>query len=453
MSARRPSLAGRLLLAQVGPLAVLAIALAIGGALTAWQVVERTSDRLLAGSLTAIQAGVTTRDGRPFVLVEPWSLGLLDSPERDAVYYAVYEGRTLLTGYADLPASPADASATPHFAYGWMKDARVRIAQQSTRLPGVPTSVTVVVAQTLDSRQASVRELILSLIVVPVALVASAAVLIGPAIRWGLAPARRLALDVAAQSDAARPSFALISPDQVPRELIPFASPSTRLLERLRAAMGAWERFSADASHQLRTPLTVIMTNLALLRPIEGSEHERMLITDSREAAARLQALLTQLLALSRSEAAVLQGKTDLNRAVALAVSEVARAYPGVRFIERFSEGPLVIGANEALVGEMLVNLLSNAAGHGGGRVGVLVHGDETGAEITIWDHGPGVPEADLGRLFDRFHRGETATSGGAGLGLSIVQAIATALGARVSLTNRTPRSGLRASIRFPLQP
>jgi two-component system sensor histidine kinase TctE len=100
---RSPSLVGRLLLAQIAPLAVLAAALALAGVLTAWNVVEKSSDRLLAGSVTSITAQIGAREGQATVNLSPWSLGLLDSPERDAVFYAVRQGPRLITGYADLP--------------------------------------------------------------------------------------------------------------------------------------------------------------------------------------------------------------------------------------------------------------------------------------------------------------------------------------------------------------
>jgi hypothetical protein len=134
---RSPSLVGRLLLVQIAPLALLAAALALAGALTAWNVVEKSSDRLLAGSVTSIVAQIGARDGQATVNLSPWSLGLLDNPERDAVFYDVRQGQRLITGYADLPRFPAPPPNETNFAYGRMRGDPVRVAQSTVMVPGV----------------------------------------------------------------------------------------------------------------------------------------------------------------------------------------------------------------------------------------------------------------------------------------------------------------------------
>jgi two-component system sensor histidine kinase TctE len=118
---RPPSLVARLLIAQVAPLALLGAALALAGALAAHQVVEKTSDRLLAGSVASIVAQIGAEDGRAKVALPPWSLGLLDSPERDAVFYAVRQGPRLVTGYDDLPHPPPPPPNETGFAYADMR--------------------------------------------------------------------------------------------------------------------------------------------------------------------------------------------------------------------------------------------------------------------------------------------------------------------------------------------
>ncbi|MFT4255132.1 MAG: sensor histidine kinase N-terminal domain-containing protein, partial [Caulobacter sp.] len=199
MKARRPSLVGRLLIAQVAPLALLGAALALAGALAAIKVVEKTSDRLLAGSVASIVAQIGSRDGEARVALPPWSLGLLDNPERDAVFYAVREGSRLVTGYEDLPRPPAPAPNETSFSYAQMRGYKVRMAQSTVMIPGVRDPVVVAVAQSLDSRHASVRDLLFNLIGLPVLLVVVAAALEAPAVGWGLAPLRRLAEDLTAR--------------------------------------------------------------------------------------------------------------------------------------------------------------------------------------------------------------------------------------------------------------
>ncbi len=231
----RPSLIGRLLLAQIAPMAVLGAALALAGALVAQAVVEKSSDRLLAGCVASIVAQIGVKDGQAKVALPPWSLALLDSPERDAVFYAVHQGPRLVTGYGDLPRPPVPAPNDTNFSYAKMRGYPVRIAQSTVMVPGVSDPVVVAVAQSLDSRRASVRELLFNLIGLPVLLVVAAAALVIPAVRWGLAPLRRLAREMRrietgeqTKIESSYPDEP-ISPPSIPTTRPPSCRPSSRL--------------------------------------------------------------------------------------------------------------------------------------------------------------------------------------------------------------------------------
>lgn len=444
MSRRPPSLVGRLLLAQVAPLALLGAALAVAGALAAHAVVEKSSDRLLAGSVASIVAQIDARDGQARVALPPWSLGLLDSPERDAVFYAVRQGSRLVTGYDDLPRPPAPPANETRFDYATMRGYRVRIAQSTVMVPGVSQPVVVAVAHTLDSREASVRDLLFNLIGLPVLLVLVAAALVAPAVRWGLAPLRRMTDDLTARSRASRPDLAAIDAEDAPAELSPAIEAFNRLMRSLDRFTRALERFSADASHQLRTPLSVIVANLALLERTAASPRDRALLGDSREAAANLGQVLSQFLALARSEAAAAEGRADLAALLATIQVEAVRAFPGVEVLARLPRDLPSAAGNPVLIGELLRNLVFNACAYGGGRVRIVARA----GRVTIWDHGPGVDAVELERLFAPFNRGESDKPG-AGLGLAIVRAVAERLGIGIQLRLRKPRPGLVVELGF----
>jgi two-component system sensor histidine kinase TctE len=446
----RPSLVGRLLVAQVAPLALLGAALALAGALAANAVVEKSSDRLLAGSVASIVAQIDVRDGQAKVALPPWSLGLLDSPERDAVFYAVRQGPRLVTGYDDLPRPPAPAPNETNFSYAKMRGYSVRIAQSTVMVPGVREPVVVAVAQSLDSRQASVRELLFNLIGLPVLLAAVAAALVVPAVRWGLAPLRRLTSDLTTRAQAPRPDLAPVDAADAPAELSPVVGAFNHLMSSLERFTRALERFSADASHQLRTPLSVIVANLALLERSATTPRDKALLSDSREAAANLRQVLSQFLALARSEAAAAEGEADLAALLTTIQLEVARAFPSVELLTRLPADLPIARGNPVLIGELLRNLVFNACAYGGGQVRIVAVGGET-VRVVIWDHGRGVDEAELERLFAPFSRGVASqASTGAGLGLAIVQAIAQRLDIGVALRLRRPRPGLVSDLRFP---
>ena len=445
---RRSSLVGRLLLAQIAPLALLAAALAVAGALAARAVVEKSSDRLLAGSAASIVAQIGAQNGRAEVALPPWALGLLDSPERDAVFYAVRQGPRLVTGYDDLPRLPAPPPNETSFAYARMRGYEVRIVQSTVMVPGVEDPVVVAVAQSLDSRRASVRELLFNLIGLPVLLVAAAAALVIPAVGWGLAPLRRLTADLTTRAQASRPDLTPVDAADAPKELTPVVSAFNHMMGSLERFTRALERFSADASHQLRTPLSVIVANLALLERTATNPRDKALLGDSRDAAANLRQVLSQFLALARSEAAAAEGEADLVALLTTIQVEAARAFPEVEVLARLPTGLPHTRGNAVLIGELLRNLVFNACAYGGGTVRILALADAGSLKVVIWDHGLGVTEADLDVLFAPFRRGGgNGVATGTGLGLAIVRAIAQRLDIGVTLRRRAPRPGLVAEI------
>jgi two-component system sensor histidine kinase TctE len=446
LSPPRRSLALRLLVAQVVPLALLAVALAAAGAAVAERVVERTSDRLLAGSVLAIAEQVGAEDGHATVRLSPWSLGLLDGPERDAVFYSVWEGGRLVTGYRELPPQGASSPGEVAFRDGRVLGMSVRTAQTLVRVPGLRDAVVIAVAQTRDSRRANVRELLSRLIALPVLLVAGAALLIWPATVWSLGPLRALAAELTARSAEPRASFAPASLQGVPREVAPLVRAYNGLLANLARTAAAAERFAADASHQLRTPLSVVTANLALLaRPGLSRGAVSDLIADSRDAAARMGLVLRQLLALARAEAAASLGPAELGGAVRQAIHDALRAHRGAAVHGRLPHEPVMVRGDGVLLAEMLRNLMSNAVLHGGGEVFVWAGRNRRGdVAVTIWDHGPGIAPGELERLPERFYRGASAgDTAGAGLGIAIARTIAQACGGGLAFENRARRSGL----------
>ncbi|TAJ73235.1 MAG: sensor histidine kinase [Phenylobacterium sp.] len=447
-----PSLAFRLLLAQILPLALLAAALAAGGAAVAHRVVERTSDRLLAGSVSAIAEQVGAEGGRATVALSPWALGLLDGPERDAVFYSVRQGARLVTGYPELTAGVPPPADETTFGDGRVRGMPVRVAATRVLVPGVAEPVVVTVAQTLDSRQANVRELLLGLIALPVVLVLGAALLIWPATVWALRPLRRLVARLTDQSSRPRASYAPADMSGLPIELQPLVRAYDSLLASLDSTATALQRFAADASHQLRTPLSVITANLALLG---GSRLPRgdalALIRDSRDASARLHLVLRQLLALARAEAAVASGSAELGGVVRQVLFDAQRAHPSAILRARLPEAPVEAKGDPVLLQELLRNLVSNAVAYGGGTVFVaLKAGGDAGHQVTVWDHGPGLSDRDLERLSERFYRGDRATgTAGAGLGIAIVRTIAEAFSIGLEIGNRQRAAGLVVRLRL----
>jgi two-component system, OmpR family, sensor histidine kinase MprB len=207
----------------------------------------------------------------------------------------------------------------------------------------------------------------------------------------------------------------------------------------------------ADASHELRTPVTSLRTNIEVLLAEEGEltgDDRQRLLEDVRAETEELTALITDVIELARGDEP-LTGVDDvqLHDVVAEAVARARRRRPGTTF-ETQLEPTLVEGLSERL-GRAVDNLLDNAAKHApeGTDVEVVLRG----GELTVRDHGPGIPAEERGHVFGRFYRGTSARGRpGSGLGLAIVRQVAEVHGGSIAV-EEAPGGG--ALFRLTLKP
>ena len=222
------------------------------------------------------------------------------------------------------------------------------------------------------------------------------------------------------------------------------------MLDRVQASQAAQRQLVADASHELRTPVTALRTNMEVM--LAGAELEegerRALLRDMVGQSEELSGLVADLIELARGD----EGDRPiedvaLDALVAEAVARARRHAPGVRFRAEL-EPCLIVGVPDRL-GRAVNNVLDNAAAFSpaGGVVEVVLR---DGA-LAVRDHGPGAPEEELGQLFDRFFRGtQRRAQGGSGLGLAIVRQVAEAHGATVQAANAAG-GGLVVRLAFAL--
>lgn len=233
-------------------------------------------------------------------------------------------------------------------------------------------------------------------------------------------------------------------PSGAPREVRALHESLNAMATRLRQLLDEQRAFVADASHQLRTPLTALRLRLEnLAAEVEPARHPD-LDAASREVE-RLGLLVEQLLQLARSE----QGRPAVSvDAVAVvtdrvdtwgAVAEAA----GVELVATIPATPLRIDLRPDALEQIVDNLIDNAiaASTPGGVVQVALTGDSTMIDLHVIDHGIGLGDADKARALDRFWRG-AAASDGTGLGLAIVDSLAAQHGGGVDLSD-TPGGGL----------
>jgi signal transduction histidine kinase len=228
-----------------------------------------------------------------------------------------------------------------------------------------------------------------------------------------------------------------------------------RLLERLDAAMGHLRRFTADAAHELRTPIAGLRARLeaTLAGPAsEGGYRDGLL--DGLEQTERLGSLAEHLLMLSAVEAGVDGGAPQSVRLDALA-REVTEALEPVaqeqgRRFECATPTPVTVRGKPLLLKRVLLNLVDNAFRHtpptSAVRLAVRANGDD--AVVTLSDEGPGIPATDLPHVFDRFHRG---TGGGAGIGLGLALCREIVLQHRGTIgVESDPDGGTTITVRLP---
>ncbi len=453
---RALALRTRLLTAMLVPLLAIAVLLGLAGATLIADVVRRTNDRVLGGALGAIAETVEVERGEVTLDLPAAAFGMLENSERDNVYYRVAVGGRLLTGYADLPAPIPGALEidTPGFRFATYRGQKIRIAEVRRALPRIAEPVIVQVAETLDGRAALQRRLMIALLVGEIVLVGVAMLLIRPALAWSLRPLARLRSAVEARDTRATPDLSPLQTGPLPAELRPLSDAFDHLLARLDAATAGVRRFTADASHQMRTPLAVLKVQVALAR-----RGEPQALGEIADAADRLERLVTQLLALARAEEAGASPpleRVDLREvAVAVINRRIAQAIEaGVEVHLDAPDGAVVIAGHRTLLFEILSNLLDNAIRYIGAGTMVAI-GIERAADvisIAVADDGPGIAEGDLDRLGERFVRLQTSVGQeGSGLGLAIVRSAAQRLGATIDFMNTRP--GFRVTLRLAVAP
>jgi two-component system sensor histidine kinase QseC len=277
------------------------------------------------------------------------------------------------------------------------------------------------------------------------------AVLVWLGIGRGLAPLGALARALTARGAANLEPVAL---DRVPVEAEPVLQSVNDLLQRLARALDNERRFTADAAHELRTPLAAIKVQAEVARGARDAQERERSLAGIVAGVGRTTHLVEQLLTLARAEA------LDPRLLETIDVAELVARRAGVhaesalrREIELgVSAGPgCVVRGAPTMLEALVDNLLENAIRYTqeGGRVEVSVARNGDFVALSVRDNGPGlVPEARA-RMFDRFYRGPGGDAPGSGLGLSIVERIAAAHGAAIEAGPGIGSAGLGVSLRF----
>lgn len=330
---------------------------------------------------------------------------------------------------------------------------KVRMLTREAVLPG-GVNATIRVGQPLAPAENALEGLSDTFIIVGLA-----TLLLGTLAGWLLAstvtrPMRRMA-QIAEGVDGGDIS-ARMPVDGTRDEARRLAESFNGMLDRLEDAFESQRAFVADASHDLRTPLTVVRGQVEVLaRNPDPSREEVVRVSGLvSQATRRMEVMVEDLLLLARSESCASLNLELLELEPLISAEVEATAFDDDR---EFSVGEVTrrpVRIDRELIARLLANLISNAVAHtaGGGRIQVSAVGQGDCIELRVDDDGPGVPEGERERIFDRFARldqSRGSSLGGSGLGLAIVRAIAEAHGGKARCAD-SPLGGARFEIELP---
>lgn len=427
----------------------------------AMRTADLITDRTLLASARVIAEQVKETDGRVEALIPPSALEMFASPDRDKVIYRVLSpSGELIAGFPDVVAPPAPPRGLePAYYEGTFRTEAMRaVALAQPVISQVDGgNALVIVATTLHGRDRLVDEIWLTSLRDQLLLVGMAALLTLFGLRRGLAPLLRLRNELRSRSPE---SLQALDRDGVQSELRPMIDALNHALERVQAYIALQRRFVADASHQLRTPLAVLKTQIAMACRDDDPQLRQEALAAIDGGVDAMGRLVNQLLTLARAEpggAALRKEELDFGEIARSATEGLA----GIAFDRAIdlsydaAEEPLPVIGHVTLLRALVVNLVENALRHipQGGAVAVKLERAGAAILLVVEDNGPGIPAEDRERVLERFHRLAPSTVEGTGLGLAIVREIVAAHHGTILLTQTQPPPGLRVEVRLPAAP
>lgn len=433
---------------------------------SAQQTADLIQDRALLTSAQVIAGDISWREGMPQASVNPAALELFASPQQDQVYYQVItsDGR-LLAGRPDFPALMRFPESRPRFATIQYDQHTIRVASQVRTLynAGAQLHVAVQVGQTMRTHDLMVIDLWRPSLHRQIAMLILAIALVVVGLTMELRPFMRLKDELATRDPM---SLSPIRAGQLQRELRPIADAINQYIQRLNTQVAAQKRFIADAAHQLRTPLTLIDSQIQFARQMSDPTRCSEVLEALQESSRSMADLTNKLLLLSQAEAAnssaFLRHPVDLVAVIATVLEDIVDLAQRKNIdlgIERRVPHAWVIG-NEGLFTAMIMNLVDNAirytARNGKVTVGVGIKPAINAAvnpaqiEIMVTDNGPGIPAEIRDRVFERFYRNAAPGQHGTGLGLAIVKEIVLAAQGTVTLGAGPQNAGLTVLVQLP---
>jgi len=423
--------------------------------LTASHFANLVYDRWLVDSTRSLAQALRVVNGEVTIDLPQAALQIFRFDEVDRTDFRVSTlKRGQIAGDNHLPALSSKADGSVQLVTVNVRNEPRRVVTTRINEPAADDVATVEVGETLHKRSTLAAEILLAMAAPQLGLLLVALLLTPFAVARGLQPLTTLAGAIELRDHE---NLAPVPELNLPREARVLAAKINELLARLERVVSAQRRFVTDAAHQLRTPLAAIMLYSERAARAEDRESAEQALRGLQSSVARAARLSQQLLALARAA-------PDAAAGSALSAIDLVGLARGVgeewipRALERkidfgfvAPESPVIVAGNPGLLGELMSNLIDNALRYCGPRSRVTLSVAATPAPaLAVEDDGPGIPEEEHGKIFERFYRLSGSNAEGCGLGLAIVKEIAAAHRAVTRVSSGRGGRGICFTVEFP---
>jgi two-component system sensor histidine kinase TctE len=420
-----------------------------------WHYVNTAYDRWLLDSARSLVQEIKVENNKVSVNLPKTALEMFKWDDLDKTYFKIISAEQgVIAGDIFVPESfdtTADWSQ-PIFFNETIYGESVRVVSMLVQRKDIQGKVFVHVAETLNKRRAMMKDILLADLLPQTILVLFSGFYLISGVKRGLKPLHKLTDEIAQRSPR---DLSPIDETYIFPEVRTLTDTINDLLVRLTTAIEAQQRFIANAAHQLRTPLAGLKLQAERALREDDLAAMRPALLQIQSSADRASHLITQLLLLAKSEPVdgmhKLQPVNLSSLAKEVCIDWIPKALQRKMTVSFETENEQAfLKGDEILLKELLANLLDNAIAYGYERGNIAVNViAKPQLVLIVEDDGPGIAEAELDKVFERFYRPANSPGEGCGLGLAIIKEIADLHHAQIKLKCIDKKGGLRVEIVF----
>ena len=434
--------------------------LLIETALSYWitlHYVDKTYDRWLLNSAHSLEQEIKITDQGITVELSANALEVFSWDDLDKTYFKIVaEKQGELIGDHALPELDIELEGMdgiePVFFNTLIDDEPIRVVSVRVKNQEIPENVTIYVAETLNKRHDMMLDILLADLIPQLLFTILISLYLLKNIKLIVSPFHKLANQIARRSPH---DLSPMTDTYVFTEVKILTDTINQLLSRLATAIAAQQRFIANAAHQLRTPLAGLKLQAEVAQRENNLDTIQASLRQIQNSTDRIAHMITQLLALARSEP--IEGSHKLKQIdLHILVRDVCMEWVPKALLKQIdlafdgSNQPVWIKGNAVLLRELLANLIDNAIAYGriNGKIVVSVK-CVAHPYFQVEDDGAGIPDKEQDRIFERFYRIQGSPGDGCGLGLAIVKEIVELHQANIKISNSTGSQGTVIRVTF----